>query len=90
MLIVPELFGRVTLLDGQDRLICSFGVNDSVRDEWPWPNETKLVPGLFNSPHGATADPAGNIFVLEGGWAGGSSSWKNSADRDCKVGLVIA
>jgi hypothetical protein len=65
MLIVPELFGRLTLLDGQDRLVAHIGVNESVRDEWPWPNETELVPGLFNSPHGATVDLAGNVFVVE-------------------------
>jgi hypothetical protein len=41
------------------------GVNEDVCKEPAWPNETTLIPGKFNSPHGATADAEHNIFVVE-------------------------
>jgi hypothetical protein len=64
-LLVPELFGRVSLLDAEDQLVCHLGVNPSVRDEPPWPNDTELIPGLFSSPHGGAIDASGNIFIVE-------------------------
>jgi len=63
--IVPELFGRVTILDGEDGLVCHLGQHEAVCNETAWPNETKLIPGKFNSPHGATADAHHNLFVVE-------------------------
>lgn len=63
--IVPELFGKVTILDKDDKLVCSLGVNEEVCKEAGWPNETTLIEGKFNSPHGATADAEHNIFVVE-------------------------
>ena len=64
-LIVPELYGRVTILGADDRLVCHLGSNDQVNLDSAWPNETPLSPGKFNSPHSATADSAGNIYVVE-------------------------
>jgi hypothetical protein len=64
-LIIPELMGRVTILDKEDRLVCHLGRNDEVALDPAWPDETPLVPGKFNSPHCATADAAGNIYVVE-------------------------
>jgi hypothetical protein len=63
--IIPELEGRVTILDANDRLVCSLGVNEEVCKEPSWPDKTALVAGKFNSPHGATADVEGNLYVVE-------------------------
>jgi hypothetical protein len=64
-LIVPELHGRVTILDGDDRLVCYLGRNDKVAHDLGWPDEAPLTPGKFNSPHSANADAEGNIYVVE-------------------------
>lgn len=63
-LIVPELNGRVTILDADDRLICHLGNNEQIVTNPDWPDRTSLVAGMFNSPHAATAD-AGAIYVVE-------------------------
>jgi hypothetical protein len=65
LLIVPELRGRVTVLDAGDNLVCHLGNNESVCDDPLWPNGTPLFPEKFNSPHAAAPDGAGNIFVVE-------------------------
>ncbi len=66
-LIVPELLGRVTVLDPNDEFVCYLGKNEMTgKDKDPaWPNTNTLVQGLFNSPHGAAADASGNIYVVE-------------------------
>jgi len=64
-LIIPELNGRITILDGQDRLMDHLGSNEKVCSEPGWPDKTLLEPGKFNSPHGAAADAQGNIFIVE-------------------------
>lgn len=64
-LIIPELEARITILDQDDRLVCHLGSNEEVVRDPGWPNETPLVPGKFNSPHSATADSSGNIYVVE-------------------------
>jgi len=64
-LIVPELFGRVTILDANDRLIDSIGRNETICSAEGWPNTTPLEPGKFSSPHGACSDAAGNLYVVE-------------------------
>jgi len=64
-LIVPELHGRVTILDRDDHLVCHLGRNDEVTLDPTWPDEISLEPGKFNSPHSATADSFGNIYVVE-------------------------
>ena len=66
-LIIPELLGRVTVVDADDRLLYHLGENGRTgKDKDPaWPNDNPLVPGLFNSPHGAAVDGSGNIFVVE-------------------------
>ena len=64
-LVVPELFGRITILDADDRLIASIGDGGIGGGTEGWPNENRLEAGIFSSPHGAGADAAGNIFVME-------------------------
>lgn len=69
IVIVPELFGRVSLLDAQDGLIAVLGENGGVEAHDGWPNTNELVEGKFNSPHGAGANTKGDIFVVE--WRAG-------------------
>lgn len=64
-LIVPELEGRVTIVDDQDRLLCHIGENEKVCVKPSWPDETPLLPGKFNSPHAAAVDASCNLFVVE-------------------------
>jgi len=63
--IVPELFGRVAVLDGEDRLLDYLGEVPGAEKLPGWPNDNAVCPGGFNSPHGAGADAAGNLFVVE-------------------------
>jgi hypothetical protein len=74
-LLVGELNARVTVVGPNDELIGYIGDNTPVSEEPAWPNEpddadiprrtSRLVEGLFNSPHGITADDDGNIYVTE-------------------------
>jgi hypothetical protein len=65
--VVPDLQGRVTLIDRQNRIIEHLG--DSNPSNWnnPLRRETrdKFIPGQFICPHGACFDREGNIFVVE-------------------------
>lgn len=64
-LVVPELFGRVTILDRANNLLGYLGENCCVNKVVGWPNENNIENGKFSSPHGATVDRYGNIFVVE-------------------------
>jgi len=64
-LIVPELFGRVTILDADDQRVDSIGDGGAGGNTPGWPNKNRLEPGTFSSPHGAGADADGNLFVVE-------------------------
>jgi hypothetical protein len=74
-LVVAELRARLTVLDGEDGLICHLGENEAVCAVPGWPNEknaegqavrtSHLQPGKYNSPHGMATDPQGNVFVAE-------------------------
>lgn len=69
VMLVPDLKSRVTLLDGDNKIIAQLGgdeawgehvMKDKVRsdpDQWP--------AGKFIHPHDATFDADGNIFVAE-------------------------
>lgn len=69
--LVPELFARVDILDKDDELIATLGDNGyaSTRPGWPDHNRNGnpqlIQPGKFNSPHGATFAPNGDIYVVE-------------------------
>ena len=65
--VIPDLHGRVTLIDKQNNLIEHLG--DSNAPEWNNPLRTQprtaFIPGQFICPHGACFDHSGNIFVVE-------------------------
>jgi hypothetical protein len=65
-LIVPELVAGITVLDAGDRLIGRLGFQSGADSLHGWPNNREWVQeGKFNSPHSATADAEGNIYVVE-------------------------
>ncbi len=74
-LIIGDLRARITIVDADDRLVAHLGANESVADLPGFPNmlddadlpvrTDRLVAGKFNSPHGLTVDPDGNIYVSE-------------------------
>jgi hypothetical protein len=65
--VIPDLHGRVTLLDRDNRVIQHLG--DSNAPAWNNPLRAQpreaFVPGQFICPHGACFDRDGNIFVVE-------------------------
>ncbi len=67
MVVVPDLHGRVTLMDRSNALVAQLG--DSNEPNWNNPLRTKprdqFIPGQFICPHGACFDRDGNIFVVE-------------------------
>ena len=65
--VIPDLHGRVTLMDRNNQIIEHLG--DSNAPNWnnPLRNQPrdKFIPGQFICPHGACFDHEGNIFVVE-------------------------
>jgi hypothetical protein len=66
--VIPDLQGRVTLIDRDNRVIEHLG--DATPDSPKNPSRattdrTSFVPGQFVTPHGACFDHDGNIFVVE-------------------------
>ena len=64
--VVPELQGRVTVLDKEGKIVAQVGDNPNEKqranfglpaDEWK--------EGICNSPHGASIDKAGDLIVTE-------------------------
>lgn len=73
-LVVAELEGRLTILDGDDRVVERIGDDPQAAQRPGWPNvldadgrnvRPQLRPGRFNSPHGLAVDAAGTIYVAE-------------------------
>lgn len=74
VMLVPDLLGRVTLLDGENKVIAHLG-DDSKRiqadanaEENRYQirqDESKWQDGKFVHPHDACFDTEGNIFVAE-------------------------
>ena len=66
-LVIPDLYGRVTVADRSDTLIGHLGANEGIEKAPAWPNlpPEQIHPGKFNSPHGAAVSPNGNIYVVE-------------------------
>jgi hypothetical protein len=67
LVVIPDLHGRVTLMDHTDALVAHLG--DSNAPVWNNPLRTqprdRFIPGQFICPHGACFDADGNIFVVE-------------------------
>lgn len=69
--LVPQLFGRVDVLDKDDRVVAMLGDNGFATTLPGWPNHNttghpeRIQPGKFNSPHGACFAPNGDIYVVE-------------------------
>jgi hypothetical protein len=67
LVVVPDLHGRVTLMDRANTLVAHLG--DSNAPEWNNPLRAqprdRFIPGQFICPHGACFDTDGNIFVVE-------------------------
>ncbi len=66
-LLIPDLHGRVTIFDSQNKLIAHLGDQPEVWKQEGWPNlpHEQRHAGLFNSPHMACFDQHGNIYVVE-------------------------
>lgn len=67
LVVIPDLHGRVTLMDRANRIVAHLG--DSHAENWNNPlrrePREKFIPGQFICPHGACFDHNGNIFVAE-------------------------
>lgn len=67
MVVVPDLHGRVTLMDKENRIVEHLG--DSNAPVWNNPLRAQpreaFIPGQFICPHGACFDHEDNIFVVE-------------------------
>lgn len=65
--VIPDLQGRVTLIDKNNAVIEHLGDSNPANWANPLRSQTrdKFVPGQFICPHGACLDHAGNIFVVE-------------------------
>jgi hypothetical protein len=66
-LLIPDLHGRVTILDKNNEVVTQIGENPGVQKTEGYPNlpHEQRIPGKCISPHGAIWDRAGNIFVAE-------------------------
>ncbi len=64
--VIPELQGRVTVLDKEGRIVAQVGdnPNEKQRANFGLPPE-QWKEGICNSPHGASIDQDGNLIVTE-------------------------
>jgi hypothetical protein len=69
LLVVPELYGRLTLLDSKNQAVARLGDDaERVRQDTQMQirgNSEMWKEGRFVHPHDACFDPAGNLFVAE-------------------------
>ena len=66
-LYVPDLNGRLIVLDKNDAVTAVLGENAGVAATPGWPNvgPDKLVDGKFNSPHACCVNSKGDVWVAE-------------------------
>ncbi len=69
LMLVPELFARVTILDAQNNIVAQLGDDsERIRDDTKHTirsDPRQWRPGKFVHPHDACFDRDGNIFVAE-------------------------
>lgn len=69
LMLVPDLVGRVTLLDGNNKVIAHLGDNSEQMKQDAEKairrDPSKWQPGKFVHPHDACFDAEGNIYVAE-------------------------
>jgi hypothetical protein len=65
--VVPDLQGRVTLMDRQNAIVAHLGDSGDTSGKYPLRTQPReqFIPGQFICPHGACFDHDGNIFVVE-------------------------
>jgi hypothetical protein len=69
-LLIPDLHGRVTIFDKDNKLITHLGLDGDAK-EWKQPEGYPNVPpeqrvaGRFIAPHDACWDAKGNLYVVE-------------------------
>lgn len=66
-LLIPDLHGRVTIFNAENKLVAHLGDNPDVQKTPGYPNlpHEKRIPGKFISPHSACWDREGNLYVVE-------------------------
>ncbi len=69
LMLVPELYARLSILDSQNRIVAQLG-DDAARLKADTRKEIRRTPemwidGKFITPHDACFDAQGNIFVAE-------------------------
>ena len=66
-LLIPDLYGEVTIFDRENKLVTHLGDNPDVWKTKGWPNlpHDQRPEGKFVSPHAACWDADGNIYVVE-------------------------
>jgi len=66
-LYIPDLHGRVTILDREDRLITQLGEDQVAWKKPGWPRRpaSELKPNKFVSPHAVGIDSHGDLYVAE-------------------------
>ncbi len=69
LMVVPELFARISILDGQNRVVAQLGDDSQrIRSDSKFAirsDQSQWKPGKFVHPHDACFDHEGNIFVAE-------------------------
>jgi len=63
----PELYGRLAVIDANDKLITYLGDQPGIEKVQGWPNlpAAQIHAGKFNSPHGMAVAPNGDLYVGE-------------------------
>ncbi len=66
MIVVPELQGRVTILDGNNKEVAHLGTNDNPKQSGNFNvPPAEWTPLTFTAPHGACWDGKGGVYVQD-------------------------
>ena len=89
--VIAELAGRVTILDGQNKQVAHLGDNpdEKQRANFNVPPE-QWKPGVFTAPHGVSFDRDGNVYVMDWNASGRVSKLKRAervAETSAGVGI---